>query len=386
MNKIRVKIQQPSLAKYRIPFYKMLAEQDGIDLLVYYSINDPTLPNAPPEGFKATYVPMFKIDFLKNHPILWHSAQWLSATKKNSDVLILSWDLHYLSLIPSILRAKINKIPVLLWGHGYSKNENITRKYLRELVAKLATALILYDFNTAKQYIASGFSNEKIFIAPNSIDQAQIKSAKQWWSSGNLELKMIQKAYAINPEHTIIYMGRIYAENKLDILIKTIPNLINNYPDFKLLIIGKESLEASRLKAMSISLKIENHILWLGEIYNEEKIAKWMLSSVAFCYPENIGLSIMHAFGYGLPVITSDNVKSHNPEIYAFANNKNGLFYISGSVEDLTNRICDIFDNKTQTSFLSEGAISTVESIYNIPQMVAGFKKAIFYAYTSAHR
>ena len=40
----------------------------------------------------------------------------------------------------------------------------------------------------------------------------------------------------------------------------------------------------------------------LGSIYDEIELAPWFLTADAFVYPENIGLSILHAFGYGLPV------------------------------------------------------------------------------------
>ena len=33
------------------------------------------------------------------------------------------------------------------------------------------------------------------------------------------------------------------------------------------------------------------------------------------CYPVNIGLSLLHAFGFGLPVVTGNDIGSHNPGI-----------------------------------------------------------------------
>ena len=369
-------IQQPALPKFRIPLFKSLAEQDNINLKLYYSINDPTLPNVEAEGFNAIYAPIYKFNIL-NRTVLWHSPQWSSASSAESDVLVLSWDMHYLSLLPAMLRAKINKVPVILWGHGYSKKENKVRKYLRELPAKFASALVFYDYNTANAFIKSGFSKNKVFVAPNSIDQSQIKEATSYWKNHKDELIKFQQKWKINPAQSIVYIGRIYSENRLDILIEALPQLIKKKPDVKLILIGKGGEEEIHLKQLADSLKISDYIIWTGAVYDEIDIAKWMLSSTVFCYPENIGLSILHAFGYGLPVITSDNILAHNPEIHAFKDRENGLFFKSGSIRNLSDTINAILDEPDQIALLSKLAIKTVEKDFNILTMVAGFKSAI---------
>lgn len=383
MQKIRVSIQQPALPKFRVPFFKSLAEQENIDLKLYYSINDPTLPNVEANGFKASYAPIYKFNILNKATILWHSPQWSSATRAESDILVLSWDLHYLSLLPAMIRAKINKVPVILWGHGYSKKENKVRKYLRELPAKFASALVFYDYNTANAFIKSGFSKNKIFVAPNSIDQKQIKEATSYWKNRNDELLNFQEQFKIIPSRTIVYIGRIYSENKLDTLIEALPQLLKKKPDVKLILIGKGSEEESHLKQLAYNLQISDQIIWVGALYDELEIAKWMFSSAVFCYPENIGLSIFHAFGYGLPVVTSNNILAHNPEIYAFKDQENGLFFTSGSSENLADIINNILDQRKKIKSLSKTATKTVEEDFNITKMVAGFKSAIEYAFNN---
>ena len=384
MEKIRVSIQQPALPKFRIPFFKSLAEQKNIDLHLYYSINDPTLPNVEADGFKASYEPIYKFNILNKATILWHSPQWTSASSAESDVLVLSWDMHYLSLLPAMLRAKINKVPVILWGHGYSKKENKVRKYLRELPAKFASALVFYDYNTADAFIKSGFSKNKIFVAPNSIDQSFIKESILHWKNRKDDLTSFQKQLNINPARTIAYIGRIYAENRLDFLIEALSLLVKEKPDVKLVLIGKGGEEDAHLKELANSLKVSDYIIWVGAVYDEVEIAKWMLSSTLFCYPENIGLSILHAFGYGLPVITSDNLLAHNPEIYTFKDQENGLFFKSGSAENLAQTLNNILDQPEKIESLSNTAVKTVEEDFNISKMVAGFKSAIEFVFNSS--
>jgi len=376
---IRVSIQQPAIPKYRLPLFKLLAKQKNISLKLFYSINDKTIPNVVPIGINSIFSEMLKFRIIGKQTMLWHQAQWKIASNSVSDVIILSWDLHYLSLLPAIFRAKLNKVPVILWGHGFSKNENKFKHILRKMVAFFSSAIILYDFNTAKSYVNSGFNKKKIFVAPNSLDQIPIIEAKKYWSTKGKKLRKFQRIYNLNPLKTIIYIGRVYPKNNLKILILALPKITRDIRNIKLVVIGSGK-EIVELKALSKEYKVDKHIIWVGELYKETEIAKWMLSSSVFCYPENIGLSILHAFGYGLPVVTSNLTRKHNPEIYSLRNKKNGLTYTNGSVNSLVKTLGTILNKNKQRVCLSNEALITVESKFNIKKMTSGFIDAINYA------
>jgi len=381
MSIVHVSIQQPAIPKYRLPFFKFLSKQKNINLKLFYSINDRTLPNVPPNGLNSTYSDMIRLR-IGRHTMLWHHAQWVAASNTVSDVLVLSWDLHYLSLLPSMLRARLNKVPVILWGHGFSKNENKFKNNLRRVVASFASAVIFYDYNTAESYIEDGFDSKKIFVAPNSLDQIPIIKAKKYWLSRDEKLKKFQKDHDLNPLRTIVYIGRIYPENNLKILILALSEIIKIITDIKLIIIGTGE-GVSELKTLSEECGVENHIIWVGKLYKEVEIAKWMLSSTICCYPENVGLSVMHAFGYGLPVVTSNLTIKHNPEIYSLRNKENGVLYTHGSLDSLVKTICTTLDSDKRLARLSNKALMTVKSKFNIEEMTSGFVEAIKYAKNS---
>ena len=91
----------------------------------------------------------------------------------------------------------------------------------------------------------------------------------------------------------------------------------------------------------------------------------------------------MHAFGYGLPVVTSNLTRKHNPEIYSLRNKKNGLTYTNGSVNSLVKILRTILKKNKQRVCLSNEALITVESKFNIKKMTSGFIDAIDYAKSS---
>lgn len=370
---MNISIQQPSLPTYRKTFFELLNKQVNVEL--YYGLDG--VPVELPNIINKHYYPLI-LKQLGNFHFLWHYAQ-LKAVNRKKSVAILSWDVHYITLWISLIKSIFLNVPVILWGHGYSKNENQTKRFLRNIPVYFAKAVIVYDYHTAKELrTIYGFKN-KIFTAPNSLDQKKIAIAKKYWKENKNRLIKFSHDYEINQGFNMVYIGRIYKENKLELLLEALSVLILTKPKVKLILIGKENRYVEQLKAYAQQLKVENNVIWTGAIYNENEIAPWMLSSHIFCYPANIGLSIMHAFGYGLPVITDSNYKAHNPEIWAFKNGENGLAYKPGDYCDLANKISQLYDDNDLRRRLSINAIQTIKTKYTIPNMVEGFMAAIKY-------
>ena len=133
----------------------------------------------------------------------------------------------------------------------------------------------------------------------------------------------------------------------------------------------------TRLRALADELDIANRVRFLGPIYDEQTVAPWFLTAKAFCYPSNIGLSLHHAMGYGLPVITGDNPDVQNPEFEALHDGKNRLLFSDGDTKDLAAKIEQLLNNPELSKKLGAEAHATVTTRYDVPQMVQGFVHAI---------
>jgi glycosyltransferase involved in cell wall biosynthesis len=105
-----------------------------------------------------------------------------------------------------------------------------------------------------------------------------------------------------------------------------------------------------------------------------------MLASDVFCYPANIGLSILHAFGYGLPVVTGDDLASHNPEIEALVPGVNGLTFRHGDSASLAQSLARIFDDRALAASMHAAAHKTVMEKFTVQRMVDGIEAAVRYA------
>ena len=374
---IRLIVQQPSLAKYRLPVFQELARCPDIDLKLLYGVLD-GIPNVEPEGFNAEPVWLYQEKIRSQH-IFWHSAQWNSASRKKTDVLCLTWNLRYVSLIPTLLKARAAGVKTLLWGHGYSKSESVVRKKIRRSVTNLATAILFYNQTAADQYIAAGYDPESIFVARNSLDQTPIRAARKAWLKDPAKLAQFQREQNIGPGPNFLFVSRFDPLNRLDLLIRATAEMTREFPHIEIFVVGKGAEEQQKLENLADSLAIRDRVRFIGAIYDEMQLAPWFLSSQAFCYPANIGLSLLHAFGYGLPVVTSDNLSSQNPEIEALKPGRNGLLYEHGSVPALVEALRTIANDPELRARLSAEAIRTVDEEFSLQNMVAGMAAAVRY-------
>lgn len=376
---IRLVIQQPSLAKYRVPVYRELSRRNGIQLRVYYGARD-DLPNVDADGFEAHPVPCWERS-VGGRPVYWHRAQWDFATRRHADVLMLTWNVRYSSLVPALLRARAKGVPTILWGHGYSKRERAWRAKIRSKVANLATSLLFYGRHTAQDYIDQGWDPRRIFVAPNCLDQTPIQEARTSWLADPDQLMRFRIEQGLGSGPVVLYVSRFDPDNRLDLLIRATAELIHEYPQLKIIFVGKGESEKSRLQQIAESLDVSDQIRFLGAIYDEMDLAPWFLSANVFCYPANIGLSVLHAFGYGLPVITSDHLESQNPEIEALRHGENGLLYAHGDVSALAGAIRQVIQDRQRTQKMSAAALQTATETFTLTKMVDGMESAVRYCH-----
>jgi glycosyltransferase involved in cell wall biosynthesis len=377
---VRLTVQQPALPHYRLSVFRELAKRPEIALKVVYADNSMNVPTGEMEGLDAECTPSQKLR-LGDLVLFWHESQWSYAGSSRSDVLVLCLDMHYLSLVPALLRARVAGVPTLLWGHGYSKIEARWCSLLRSVVTRLATALVFYNHGIARRYVDRGWEPERVHVALNSLDQAPIREAKRYWLENPEKLAEFRRERQIKHGDefpTILFVSRLERANRLDMLLDAAAMLLDDYPQIQVVMIGSGEAEAD-LHAQSHALGLSGQVFFPGAIYNEMDLAPWFLSANFYCYPANIGLSLLHAFGYGLPVVTNDSLQQHGPEIEALRHEGNGLLYTFGNTRAMSEAVRRLIEDPLLTRRLSEGALRTVTEEYGLERMVDGMEQAVRY-------
>ncbi len=378
----RVAIVHPLLAHYRVPVFDLLARSTGIDLTVICDMH-PTgsLKGATPtEAFRCEHAPQHMLG-----PMISHPAMLAAATSGRFDAVVLTWNVRLLELIPAFLACRARGTASVLWGHGYSKSDSVMRRTLRRRMVSLADATLLYGRMEQERLRAAGY--KRTFVAPNAIDQSSIAAATVEWTADKARLQSWQKERGIQDGRLVVFISRIEPDKRVDLLLEAFRIAQQQDPGLRLAIIGGGSgLESAR--AYAAELGIASSTTFTGPIYDERDIAPWCLSAGCFAYPEAIGLSIQHAFGYGLPVVTSDCLASHNPEIEALEPGVNGLLYERGKVSAFADSILQILGGARNREQWRRAALDTVNlpGGYSLESMVHGCAEALHFALTRTAR
>jgi glycosyltransferase involved in cell wall biosynthesis len=374
---IRVAIQQPALPAYRVPVFRELASRPGLDPTLHYA-EQPNLANAEPDGFNAVRIDQRTL--LGGRFIL-VPRLWSLASRKHAEVLVASWNTRSLLLPPALLRARRAGVGTVLWGHGFSKSEGAGRRGLRDRLALMADAVAFYNHAAAEAFKARNPSHHGVFVAINSLDQTAIQHAREDWLARPHDLADFRAANRLDRGPVALFVSRLLEENRVDLLL----HAASKIQGLTVAIVGKGP-DLPRLQAIANELDIADRVVFPGPVYGEPSIAPWFLAASLFVYPVNIGLSAMHALGYGLPVVTSDNIAAHNPEIEAVENGVNGVLYPDGDTDALAEAIRATIADEPRRLAMADAARRTVLERFNIPTMVDGLEAAIRHAHAAHAR
>lgn len=371
----RVCIVQQVLPHYRVPVFDLLGRQAGLTLTVCCAPEGmgslDTVPGT--ENFIVQHSPLKRLGPFIHQPVLRQAALHAPI-----DVLICSWNRRLMGIGGSLKAARRRGVRTILWGHGFSKTESSFRRRLRNALAHKADALLLYNRSAADRLISEGFDARRVFVAQNSIDQAPIQRARRHWLERPAELEAFRAQHGLVGREASVFISRLEPDKKIPLLLDAWDQVCRQRPGARLIVIGKGSaLDDSKERASRLA--VPNSVIFTGPLYDDMQIAPWCLCASSFAYPAAIGLSIFHGFGYGLPVITSDDIPSHNPEIEAHRDGENGLLYKDGDAGDFAAKLLRCMDDESLRGRLSDGALETVLSPegYNIERMVRGFLEAI---------
>lgn len=365
---------QPSLAYYRLGVFRELARRPGIDFKVLYA-EQPGVKNVQPEGFEAEFVPIRRVR-LGGQELMWHPAHARAVKAERADVVCLPWNPYFVSVYPALAAARRRGVGSLVWGHGYSKNERGWRTRVRRGLARRADGVIFYNNLVRDRSVGDGWlAGERAFVALNSLDQGPIQAARAAWLAEPGRLAAFRREKGLEAGPNLIFVSRLLHENRADVLLEAAAVLAGEMPGLRVIVVGGGPAEGE-LKAQAERLGLGGRVVFTGPVYGEEAIAPYYLSSHAFVYPANIGLSILHAMGYGVPVVTSDNTATQNPEIEALRDGENGVLYPHLDAAALAGAIRGLVGDERRRAAMGEEARRTATEVFGVERMADGFEAA----------
>jgi glycosyltransferase involved in cell wall biosynthesis len=201
-------------------------------------------------------------------------------------------------------------------------------------------------FEELKKY---GFGKPKHRALSNPINIEKYKPVKNKWP--------LKKKFGLF-DYSLLYMGRVAPEKKIDITLKAVASVAKKNPKIGLVVAGTGS-QVEELKQLAKQLGIENRVKFFGYLKNIDDMIDLYNASDLFVIPsvaETQSIVMMQAMACKIPVIAA---KAWG--LAEYVNDKNGILIEPDDVEGLTEKILYLFKNQGVSLRLGEGGREFVE-------------------------
>lgn len=291
--------------------------------------------------------------YLLNRKFLFQTGLWHLLFKNHTIVLemnpriISNW-------IFLFIRYILNKETVL-WGHAWPRNGRKSKTdSIRNLMRVLAKKIVVYT-KTQRKELLEKMPEKEVLSASNSVVNSS-------------QMGFLNEKSNVN----LIYVGRLTNLKKSLFMVKAFEQGIHQFPkETKLIIVGsgeeKKAIE-QYIQDNNLSKKIElkGHI-------NDYNLLKKLYAEAFFSIsPGYVGLSITQSFGFGVPMLVSRN-ENHSPEIEAFIENENGLYFNTDDMKDFTSTLNLAFENKSKWDKKKKTIVEFCKQNYSANSMAQVF-------------
>lgn len=350
-------IVQPAVPSYRVPFFDRLANQLGRDFRVYAS-RDTSLgalnANDEAHSWQRSLKPIHSI-----FPGLSWQPGAVGIAMTKGDILVVSGQPRTISTLVLLIRARALGVRTVWWGHFWTSSSKRWRAAIRFALMGLSEAVLFYTDQEVAESRASGAvaARKKICALNNGLDTKKISAFRE----------------AYDPQarkRDLLFIGRLIDKSELELLLhalaspqcaKVTADIIGDGPHFP------------DLQRLAQDLEVAERIHWHGSIVDEKEIATIANQCKIFIYPGSVGLSLIHAFAYGLPAILHNDRWTQMPEIAAHQLGWTGVEFESRSASSLADAIAGLLAHPDQLKVFSEKAIKVVTASYNVDDMARRF-------------
>jgi phosphatidylinositol alpha-mannosyltransferase len=172
---------------------------------------------------------------------------------------------------------------------GYVLFEPVLEQYFRKIHGLIAVSSV------ARDCVAKYFPDGHYRIIPNGIDTSRFRPDIQ-------PIDMLKDFYP-----KILFVGRFEPRKGLKYLLMAFPDIIKEFPDAKLVIVGEGFLE--HYYRQYIEGHIKDHVIFVGRV-SPEDLPRYYASCDIYSSPatgaESFGIVLLEAMASGKPIVASD--------------------------------------------------------------------------------
>lgn len=326
MSAVRVDFITNQAPHYRAALWNRLLEDKTLDARFMYgdgatsSIHPIDLSEPRWHGKQSRFHRLHNI-YVRN-VLLWQRGVLGAIRSTDAQALVLLGQMTIVSMWFAAWLARRRGILVLFWGHGAYGRESWLKRAMRNRFLGLADGLLVYGEHARRLLIEDNFSPNRISVVYNSLDHARQRAIRKQLIQP--DFIAVQGFFNEASPPTLLFVGRLTPQKRLEHLIDAIVHLRGEGRIFNLLIIG-DGPESQRLRTRAAELK--GHVHFYGACYEEKQLGRLIANADLCVSPGEVGLTAMHALGYGTPVCTHSDMSRQMPEAEAIVEGRTGIFF-----------------------------------------------------------
>ena len=357
------------LPHYRAEFYRCLFQRKDMDVSIFCQASIPGMNLKLVHDQFRDHVTLVTSLCMKRERLGWQRLPWRKLLS-SFDVLFVLGNPRIVSNVVLASLARGLSKPVVIWGQAHTAGAGPLTERLRLWWWRWFDNVFVYTDGEARWLKARGFERQHVVGMNNGLDQRSIDEAAAGWDQQRLAAWRQREGVAERTQ--VLSCARLEPKNRFDIWLAAMPAVISRHPDLLWCVIG-DGPERQGLEARARQLGVATHVRWLGTIFDEPGLAPWFLSSHLLVHPAGIGLTLLHAFGYGLPVVTHDDSGTQMPEFDAFVPGETGLLYRRGDVASLATAVCQCLADEPARLRMTERVREIARNQRNVQVMAERF-------------
>ena len=304
--------------------------------------------------------------FMKDEKLVYSKLPWRKLWRYPG-TLIVEGNPRYVSHALIATARAISGRDVVLWAMAKSYRANAVREFIRIAWMRIFPKIAVYSDEEVRYLRAKGFRDHLLIGIGNGLDQSIIDDVSQQWPHD--ALLQWQAAHGIDKRLLLLSCARLIEKNRFDLTCDALVEVRQRFPEVLWCIIGEGPVR-SDLKKWIAERGLEANVRFVGAVYEEAQLAPWFLSATAFVHPGAIGLSLLHAMGYGLPVVTHDSASTHGPEFCAFEDGKTGIAFREGDATGLARALLALLNDIGRAEAMGKYGLGQIRQRFNSEVMI----------------
>lgn len=360
---LKIAIVQPCFPHYRVSFFRRLADllNHHARISVIYSESDENGVRTPNDLHDMVDSCVDLVLVKRRSLVGVHWQRLPSKTFRDADIVVVNWNLRYLSTVYLVLRCVVRTQRVIGWGHYDSRSGNRVAQYVRRRLMCLFDVFWCYTEQEAHR-AALEFPNLKNVVVGlnNGVEVDPVKLTET-------QVEARRKTYA--QACRFLFIGRVTPKSEFHLLLDALQLLAatKSNPTICIEVVAGVS---DFILEQTLRMQCSSMVRYHGPVFDSEAIYKIASTCHYFVYPGSVGLSLLHAFSLGLPALIHGENSEHMPEISAAVYGKNILQFRKGDARSLADEMRRAASLPIADYLkMVDACIETVRADFNVARM-----------------